>query len=84
MAAVHSKVVVPLLLVSCLVGVLLVVGFCVTLCFVVHYFVYFCNHLGEEERVGLFDFIVLRMSCYLKCSVNLPHSARVVRDCGIS
>ena len=38
-----------------------------------HYFVSFlvCNHLEEEERAGCFAFIVLRMSCYCKCSVNL-------------
>ena len=33
---------------------------------------YFCNHLEEEERAGSFAFIVLRVSCYCKCSVALP------------
>ena len=47
----------------------------------------FCNHLEEEERAGCFAFIVLRRSCYCKCSVNLPHRAvgwSAVCDCGIS
>ena len=34
---------------------------------------WFCNHLEEEERTGSFSFIVLRISCYSKCSVALPH-----------
>ena len=48
---------------------------------------YFCNHLEEEERVGCFAFIVLRMSCYCKCCVFLPNGAVgwcAVCDCGIS
>ena len=47
----------------------------------------FYNHLEEDERAGCFAFIVLRMSFYCKCSVNLPHSAvgwSAVCDCGIS
>ena len=28
-----------------------------------------------EGRAGCFAFIVLRMSCYCKCSVILPHTA---------
>ena len=49
--------------------------FYVCLCFVVHYFVSFLilHQLVEEERAGCFAFIVLRMSCYCKCSVTLPH-----------
>ena len=46
-----------------------------------------CNHLEEEERTSCFAFIVLRMSCYCKCSVILSHSAvgwSAVCDCGIS
>ena len=35
----------------------------------------FCNHLEEEERAGCFAFIVLRMFCYCKCYVALPHDA---------
>ena len=41
----------------------------------------------EEERVGCFAFVVLRMSCWCKCSVTLPHGAMgwsAVCDCGIS
>ena len=64
-------------------------GVCVCLCFVVNYFVSFlvCNHLEEEERAGCFAFIVLRMSCYCKCSVNLPHGTvgwSAVCNCDIS
>ena len=39
-----------------------------------------------EERAGCFAFIVLRMSCYCKCVVTLPHGAvgwSAVCDCGI-
>ena len=35
---------------------------------------------------GCFAFIILRMSCYCKCSVTLPHGAvgwSLVCDCGI-
>ena len=35
----------------------------------------FCYHLEEEESAGCFAFVVLRMSCYCKCSVTLPHGA---------
>ena len=31
----------------------------------------FCNHLDEKKRAGWFAFIVLRMSCYCRCSVAL-------------
>ena len=41
---------------------------CLTLCSF-----YFCIHLEEEERAGCFAFIVLRISCYCKCSVAFPH-----------
>ena len=47
----------------------------------------FCNHLEEEERAVCFNFIVLRMSRYCKCSVARPEGAVVwsaVSDCGIS
>ena len=47
----------------------------------------FCNHREEDERAGCFPFIVLRMSCYCKCSMTLPHGAvgwSAVCDCGIS
>ena len=33
----------------------------------------FANHLEEEEGDGSFSFIVLRISCYCKCSVAFPH-----------
>ena len=38
---------------------LILCGFCVCPCFVVHYFVSFlvCNHIEEEERVGCFAFL---------------------------
>ena len=54
-----------------------------------HYFVSFlvCNHIEEEERVGCFALIVLRVPCYSKYSVTLPHGAvgwSAVCDCGIS
>ena len=35
----------------------------------------FCNHLEEEEKVGCFAIIVLRMYCYYGCSVALPRGA---------
>ena len=56
--------------------------FCITLCSF-----QFCNYLEEEERAGCSAFIVLRMSCYCKCFVALPHGAMgwsEVCDCGIS
>ena len=64
-------------------------GFCFCLCFGVHYVVPFLvlNHLEEEERAGSFAFIVLRISCYCKCSVAFPHdvvSWSGVYDCCIS
>ena len=43
--------------------------------------------LSVCQTVGCFAFIVLRIICYCKCSVILPHSAvgwSVVCDCGIS
>ena len=55
---------------------------CITLC---PFLVY--NHLKEEERAGCFTFSVIRMSCYYKYSVTLPHGAvswSAVLDCGIS
>ena len=40
-----------------------------------HYFVFFlfCNHLEKDERADCLAFVVLRMSCYCKFSVALPH-----------
>ena len=38
----------------------------------------------KRERASCFDFIVLRLSCYCKCSVTLPHGAvgwTAVYDC---
>ena len=35
--------------------------------------VLFFNHLEEEKKAGYFAFIVLKMSCYCKCFVALPH-----------
>ena len=55
---------------------------CITLCPF-----QFCNHLEEKERADCFSFIVLRMSCYCKCSVALPHvtvGGSAVCDCGNS
>ena len=48
---------------------------------------YVFNHLEEGERAGCFAFIVLRKSCYCKCSVTLPHGAlgwSAMCDCGFS
>ena len=64
-------------------------GFCVGLCFGMHYFMsfLFCNHLDENERAGCFAFVVFWMSCYCKRSVDLPRGAvgwSAVCDCGIS
>ena len=44
------------------------------------------KHLEEVERADCFAIIVLRMSCYCKCSVTLPHRAvgwSGVYNCGI-
>ena len=46
---------------------------------------WFCSHL--EARAGSFAFIVLRVSCYCKCSVAFPLDVVVwsgVFDCCIS
>ena len=43
------------------------------------------DHLEEEEHTGYFAFIVIRMFCYCKSSVTLPHGAMgwsEVCDCG--
>ena len=57
----------------------LFVGVLCFLCFVVHSFVLssfaIIKIIDEEKRAGCFAFIVLRMSCYFKCSVTLPHGA---------
>ena len=45
-----------------------------------------CKHLEEEMRAGSFALTALRMSCYCKCSVALPHGAvgwSAVCECGI-
>ena len=46
--------------------------FCVCLCFCMNSFVSFLVLQWERERTGCFSFILLRMSCYCKCSVALP------------
>ena len=67
-----------LLLICCLVCFPLVVGilslslFCYPMLCVLSSFV---NQLEGEETAGCFAFIVLRMSCYCKCSVTLPQGA---------
>ena len=63
-------------------------GFCVGLCFGMHYFVsdLVLRSSEEEERAGCFAFIVFWMSCYCKCFVALPHGAlgwSAVCGCGI-
>ena len=67
------KAVVLLLVIYCFMYFPLFVGFCVCLCFVMHYFA--SIHLEEEEKAGCFAFIVLQMTCYCKRSVALPHGA---------
>ena len=37
----------------------------------------------KRERAGCVAFIVLRMSCYCKCSVTLPHVTWVGLQCVI-
>ena len=47
----------------------------------------FFNYLNEEEGAGSFAFIVLRISCFCKCSVAFPHDVvgwSGVYDCCIS
>ena len=76
MVLVHSKAVVLLLLICCLVCFPLVVGgsvFVFVLLFITLCPFYFCNHLEEEERAVYFAFNVLRMSCYCICSATLPY-----------
>ena len=86
--AVRSKAAV--LLIRCLMCFPLVVGFlCLSLfcCALLCVLSSFAIHLEEEERTGCFTFIVLRMSCYCKCSVTLPHGAvgwSALFDWGIS
>ena len=88
-AAVRSKAVVMLLLIYCLMYFTLVVE--------VLYLSLFCNALLcvlssfavilKRKRVGCFASIVLRMCCYCKCCVALPHGAvswSAVCDCDIS
>ena len=43
--------------------------------------------LKRKRKLAVFAIIVLRMYCYYKCSVALPHDAvawSAVCDCGIS
>ena len=57
--------------------------YCAYLCVISSFY----DHLEEKKRAGCFAFIVLRMSCYCKCSLTLPHGAVgwcAVCDCGIS
>ena len=52
-----------------------------------HLLISICNHLDEEEKAGCFAIIVLKMYCYYKCYVALPHGAvgwSAVYDFGIS
>ena len=47
----------------------------------------FAISLRRKRKSWLLCFFVLRMSCYCKCSVALPHDAvgwSAVGDCGIS
>ena len=56
----------------------LIVGLCVCLCLVMHYFVSisdFLSSLKGKEKSGRLAFIVLQMSCYCICSVAFPHDA---------
>ena len=46
----------------------------------------FFNHLEEEEKAVCLAIFVLKMLCYYKCSVALPHGAvgwSAICDCGI-
>ena len=86
-AAVHSKVVVLLLLIlffnvlpivcgrTVFLFVLLVMHDCVS--------IIVCNHLEEEEKAGCFANIVLQMYCYYKCSVAPPHCVVGGQQCVI-
>ena len=67
-----------MLLIGCGSSLIVFVLLCITLCPF-----QFCNHLEEERRAGCFAFIVLRMSCYCKCSVTLPHGVWVGLRCMI-
>ena len=60
-------------------------GFCVCLCFVC-ICVYSSFAVIFEGKKELIAFLVLRVSCYCKCSVILPHGAvgwSALCDCGI-
>ena len=64
-------------------------GFCVGICFGIHYCMSFIVLQSSDEEViaGCFAFIVFRMSCFYKCPVAFPHSTMgwsTVCDCGIS
>ena len=79
-----------LLLICCLVCCPLVVGVlclslfcCASLCVLSS----FAIILKKKRGLVAFALIVLRMSCYCKCSVTLPHGTvdwSAVCDCGIS
>ena len=89
-AAIRSMTVV-LLLIYCSMYFPLFVG---VLCLSLFWYVLLCVLSSfaiilkrKRVRAGYFAFIVLRMSCYCKCSVALPHGAMgwsAVCDCGIS
>ena len=75
LAAVRSKAVVLLLLICCLVASNWSWGFsCCALRFALSNFAIILKK-KREERAGCFAFIVLRLSCYCKSSLTLPHGA---------
>ena len=74
LAAVHSKEVVMLLSIRCLLLLSLFVG----ICFVMQYFVSFLflkSCLAEAERASFFTSIVFLVTCGCYCSVALPRGA---------
>ena len=59
--------------------------FCVCLCFC--YALLYVHSIEEEEKAGCFAITFLKMYCYYKCSVALPHGAvgwSAVCDCCVS
>ena len=76
LAAVHIKVVVPLLLIHCLVLLKLFCGdFVFGPCFVVQYLVLFIS-MREEGWFALLE-LSFYVMCDCWCSVSLPHGAMV-------
>ena len=74
LAAVHIKVVVPLLLIHCLVLLQLFCGdFVFGPCFVVQYLVLFIS-MREESWFALLE-LPFDVMCDCWCSVSLPHGA---------